>query len=750
MPRRRLSIAQKLVAIYLIIAVPLIVTLAFAYSAWYRDEINASIADRIEVARLTSLGFTLFLKDIGQAMKSTGGTVLGERYPKEKAKTALSALIPDYPIRNALITDSKGRVRASSDSRLLDRNLAGHPAFAEILQHNALSGIEPSGKEQGTTGFYVTRAIKSKDRLQGIVGCYVDVTRLPDTLALGFKGVGRNIVDPNGHVVFQSQFPQLAKERAYWGGYDFIKKALQGRQATTTGFQFPADKTVHFGAEVPINRIGWAAGSTIPVNEALGPIRRSLIISIMAAAIIGLAALFLGALFARQLLSSLSSLVGKAKAVGEGNFDESALVETGDEVEEVARSMDQTRLNLKRYVEGLSGAAEAGSLLTGSLKFVDVKKAISVSLEKLLGPVMVWILLIDERSNQLKTFLWHSPKNGEPQWDDRELKESEVWRTFENGTSSIREDAELSPPDPILARALTSSKMRSAIELPLKAGEKSFGVLVVGLPTASIESRNEELVKILAAQIAVGLENARLYKIEQSIAETLQQSLLGTPPNIPGFDVGITYAPAYETARIGGDFFDFVVFSENQIGIFIGDVSGKGLKAATLMAMAKHTVRAFAFRDNEPSSVLGLANEVLAKEIPPSEFITLLYGLLDIRAGTMRFSSAGHPAAFHCNERCRIAKVTPGLPLGAFSNWKYPESAISLKPGESLIMYTDGVTEARSGGLLFGDEGIRKTLEEFRTQSAQERAERIVEAARDFAGGKLPDDAAVIVLTMTR
>ncbi|MCL4499281.1 MAG: SpoIIE family protein phosphatase, partial [Chloroflexi bacterium] len=307
--------------------------------------------------------------------------------------------------------------------------------------------------------------------------------------------------------------------------------------------------------------------------------------------------------------------------------------------------------------------------------------------------------------------------------------------------------------DPRANRTLMAGEgLASYAGVPIKARGKIIGVMPIFTKTKrKFTDRDLALLSAIGNQIGTALENARLYERERDIAETLQESLLGTAPHIPGFEIGVVYEPAFEVAQVGGDFFDFIEFANGKIAIVIGDVSGKGLKAAALTAMAKNTVRAFSYEDSSPRKVLTRTNEVIAEEIGPMEFVTLLYVLLDLKEGVIRMGSAGHPPAFVCDGQCLISVTDQGLPLGAFKDATYSDQVVALQPRQSLILYTDGLTDARYEGKLFGEEGIEKVVGEYKDAVvAQELAERLVRSAREFAGGKLPDDVAIIVLKMRR
>lgn len=229
----------------------------------------------------------------------------------------------------------------------------------------------------------------------------------------------------------------------------------------------------------------------------------------------------------------------------------------------------------------------------------------------------------------------------------------------------------------------------------------------------------------------------------------LQRALLpAKPPEYPGYAIASAYLPAPE-AEIGGDFYDFFVTENGKIAMLIGDVSGKGIPSASLAAATRSTIRAFAYDMSEPALALAHANSALkvAKD-DPSLFVTVLLITLDTSTGGFCYSSAGHPPP--AIYRARTGEVdfltVAGLLLGVVDQHDYEESESQLDPGDRLVLYTDGLLEARHGGELFGVEGIERVLKESGQRSPDELVEALVRESAEWGGGRRTDDAAVIVV----
>lgn len=252
-------------------------------------------------------------------------------------------------------------------------------------------------------------------------------------------------------------------------------------------------------------------------------------------------------------------------------------------------------------------------------------------------------------------------------------------------------------------------------------------------------------------QAEEAMEETRTRSIR--IAQTLQQSLL--PPSLPvieGIELASRFRPAGDGHELGGDFLDIFQTGRDDWGFVLGDVCGKGAPAAALTALVRYTVRATAMRVRKPSAVLGVANEAINRQHPDT-FCTAVYGRLRRTARGLRcsFASGGHPLPFVRRATGEIVQQGHhGRLLGPFEEADLRDFNIDLRVGDTIVLMTDGVTEARRpGGDDFGEEGVRRVLEEIKPLSAAGLAEAIEEAALVHSGGVLKDDLAILVLRRT-
>jgi sigma-B regulation protein RsbU (phosphoserine phosphatase) len=233
------------------------------------------------------------------------------------------------------------------------------------------------------------------------------------------------------------------------------------------------------------------------------------------------------------------------------------------------------------------------------------------------------------------------------------------------------------------------------------------------------------------------------------LAETLQRSFL--PRDIvalPGLDVGGAYRPAGDGSEVGGDFYDVFRTNPETQAIVLGDVCGKGAAAAVVTALARYTVRAEALHVSSPTAVLAGLHQALVSCYPDT-YLTVLFLLLDqVPEGhRLRVATGGHPLPL-----CRRADGSietlgyPGSFLGMAETAEISESATLLRPGDMVVLYTDGVTEARQGGSFFGEAGLAEVAGASAGRPAQAVADAIVAAALAFQRGPARDDIAVVVV----
>ena len=231
------------------------------------------------------------------------------------------------------------------------------------------------------------------------------------------------------------------------------------------------------------------------------------------------------------------------------------------------------------------------------------------------------------------------------------------------------------------------------------------------------------------------------------LARTLQQTLIPpTPPDIPGLDVAAAYRPAGAGEQVGGDFYDVFQLADHDWVVAIGDVCGKGVDAAVVTALARYTIRAAAVEHANPAAMLHAVNDVLLRH-DTDRFCTVALARLREAEGkwTATVSSGGHPLPVLVRGSDAFEQGAPGSLLGVLTAPAFAESAVPLRQGDSVVLYTDGVTEGRHGSVFFDDAGLHEAVVRH-AGSADSLRDGILHDVLEFQGGDPRDDIAIVVV----
>ena len=294
---------------------------------------------------------------------------------------------------------------------------------------------------------------------------------------------------------------------------------------------------------------------------------------------------------------------------------------------------------------------------------------------------------------------------------------------------------------------------RSLLSVPLVHREEVIGVLLFENHTKAVPFAEPEVdfANKLAAAVSLSVENARLYAAQRNVAHILQQALLALPKDIQGVDFGYLYRSATEAAEVGGDFYDLFELDSGQVAITVGDVSGKGLEAASLTSLVKNTIRAYAYHDPSPAWVIAKTSEVVARSVEPANFVTAFFGILDTTSGKLKYCSAGHPEAI-IRRPTGIAHLETSSPaIGAFTGLEFKEERAHLDETDILVLYTDGVTEARCDKRgFFGEERLADCVAGLKRPTAKTVPEAIFQEILHCRDCALTDDVVIVALSPCR
>jgi sigma-B regulation protein RsbU (phosphoserine phosphatase) len=315
-------------------------------------------------------------------------------------------------------------------------------------------------------------------------------------------------------------------------------------------------------------------------------------------------------------------------------------------------------------------------------------------------------------------------------------------------------------PAPWLPDWLRDEGFRGHAVMPLIAEGQSIGALVVDSRRPRDWDESEaRFFHLLANQAAMAIERARLHlealkrqrMVEElSVARQIQLSLLPkAPPAVPGWEFAAFYRPA---RLIGGDFYDFYDLPEKpaQWGVLIADVADKGVPSALYMALCRTVIRTTAFSGRSPASALMRANTLILKDSQADLFLSAFYAKLDVDTGRLIFCNAGHNPAllWRAAENQFHELSTRGIVLGAFEQIELEETRVDIAPGDVLVFYTDGVTEAiNPQAQEFGVERLRGIIVSTASAGAQHILDSIVQTVDEFAQDAPPfDDLTMVVI----
>lgn len=343
--------------------------------------------------------------------------------------------------------------------------------------------------------------------------------------------------------------------------------------------------------------------------------------------------------------------------------------------------------------------------------------------------------------------------------------ESGLYRVARTGRTALLDDMEdarlatLVGPAPH-RDALRALGLRSAAMVPMVSRQGVVGVLSL-YSREPARHRPEEVpfLEDLGARIALAVDNARLYQRAEETVEALQASLLPARlPTVPHLALGAAYRAAGGGSKVGGDFYDVFAWGDRWL-VVLGDVCGKGPRAAALAGLVRQAIRGAAVSTHSPAAVLGVVNDVLLAEGATAEaegdssddvFATVVCAQVEPRPDGTRvtLANAGHPSVLlRATDGSTRDLDATGIPVGLLAGWQIDEHHLELATGETLVLYTDGLVEARSSqGTFLGDAWLRERVSEVGAERCVELARGLVQEAVAFQSGQQRDDAAVLAV----
>lgn len=334
----------------------------------------------------------------------------------------------------------------------------------------------------------------------------------------------------------------------------------------------------------------------------------------------------------------------------------------------------------------------------------------------------------------------------------REELPQHIWRCIDFAETVLVDLDAIELPE-VHRNAAEISGARLVVNVPIAEADGVVGMIGIDSPgdATPFDPRQVAFVEQIAARAAKAIRHAQQYGRDHEVAEVLQEALLSLPRSVDGVEFGSVYRSATDRTRVGGDFIDVFPLRGDKVGFTLGDVSGKGLESAVVTAAVKNTIRAHALDGLTPAAVLSRVNDVLLHYTGPEMYVTAVFGILDTRTGRLVYANGGHPfpRAISVRGTCEVLDYA-GAIVGAFSESRYIDRYDVLPLGNTLVMFSDGLVEARQGREMFGPERVRQALLEHCTEDPQDIAQALFDSALRFAQGHLADDVAVLAMRRVR
>jgi len=420
-------------------------------------------------------------------------------------------------------------------------------------------------------------------------------------------------------------------------------------------------------------------------------------------------------------------------------------------------ALEEENKRLRRAVEELTILNDLARAIGASHNSQEIMNTIIRRSLRAVNAEQGVITLVDEKANQpMKTLIRTMVSSAEHQ--PLHLNQSLLGWMYLNKRPLLINDPAA---DDRFKGVRWDNTVSSLLCVPLLIKSELKGVLTVynKRGTTVFTEEDQRLLAIIAGQSSQIIETARLYEEEQALVHMREELRLAlgiqvgllpkSSPQIPGYDIAGRSIPA---EVVGGDYFDFIPMEEGQLAFCLGDISGKGMPAAVLMANLQATIRGQTLLKCSPKECMGRSNTLLYLSTDPEKFATLFYGILDFRNHRLCYCNAGHERPYMltsgARETGKLARLdVGGIILGCVEQFPYEETYVPLDSGDVVVVFSDGVTEAMSEtGEECGEDNIARLLAENPKESASGLIDKLVASVRKHAGSRSQTDDITLVV----
>jgi serine phosphatase RsbU (regulator of sigma subunit)/pSer/pThr/pTyr-binding forkhead associated (FHA) protein len=421
---------------------------------------------------------------------------------------------------------------------------------------------------------------------------------------------------------------------------------------------------------------------------------------------------------------------------------------------EGARTQEDSAPHRARQSDLLALISKVGVALLASVTLTETLEQIVTLVFEAVPADRCMVMMRDAKSPELKVAVARLRDRAGEVGEIR-ISRSVIDEVVTNGKSVLTSDAQADPR--FAGGTVMLQGVRSVLAVPLGVGANVFGIIYADSPLSDARFTEDHLkvLTTLSSVAAIRVENARLteeqmererLEREQQVASEIQQRFLpASAPHVEGYEFqGISF-PCYE---IGGDYYDFIQREDGNMVVALGDVSGKGTAAALLMSSLHAAIHAQADTHDSIVSTIQAVNKYLTESIPPNRFVTLFYAELEPERGRLTFLNAGHnpPLIVHAGGTMEQL-ASGGLPLGIMADAEFREGRTQLHPGDVLVIYSDGVSEAvNPTGEEFGPTRLYEVVARNLDASASGIRDRIESALTKFCQGTPAADDITLVI----
>ncbi len=468
----------------------------------------------------------------------------------------------------------------------------------------------------------------------------------------------------------------------------------------------------------------------------------------------------IGEISTRSIISL--PLVGKGQMIGvveainkiDGDFSEADLDILTGLNDQIAVAIDNAHLyrEVKREALEKDLLYQVGKKLSGKLDVDEVMREILDTLKQVVTYDAGGVFLVDPIENSIKSLYTVGYDPDRDAQMQVKIGQGLIGHVASSGEPVIVHDVGKD------SRYVDANPLtRSEIVVPIKLDGKLIGVLnLESNQVGTYNNRSVALMQAFASQAAISLERARLHETEVSskrleeqlnIAREIQRSFLPYhDPSIPGYDIA---GKNISSGQVGGDYYDFIRIVDSHFGVAVGDVSGKGIPAALIMASFRASLIAEIRNNYSIRTICQKVNSLLCESLEPGNYVTAIYGVLDSRNHIFTFSNCGHNLPVLLRATGEVEFLREGGPvLGVAPDAVFEERALVVNPGDMMVFYTDGVTEVfNAEGVEFGLDRLVEVIRANRSKSAEQIEAAIYDVVKAYASeGHVFDDLTMVVI----